>query len=102
MESAVADRRRDIEALCRRFGVRRLDLFGSAAGGSFDPATSDFDFLVDLGDQPQGAYADAWFGLRESLEALLGRPVDLVTEGSITNPYLRASIERTRQPLYGA
>lgn len=102
MESAVTERRRDIEILCRRFGVRRLDLFGSAASGAFDPATSDFDFLVDLGDQPQGAYADAWFGLRESLEALLGRPVDLVTEGSVTNPYLRASIERTRQPLYGA
>ena len=82
--------------------VYRCSPYGDWKMGTFDPATSDFDFMVDLGEQAPGAYADAWFGLRESLEALLGRPVDLVTEGSVTNPYLRADIERTRQRLYGA
>lgn len=102
MDTAIGAHLSDIEALCRRFGVRRLDLFGSAAGDRFDPSRSDFDFLVDLGEQPSAAYVDAYFGLQESLEQLLGRPVDLVTEPSLTNPYLRKSILQSRQLLYAA
>lgn len=101
MHAAIFSRREDIAALCRQFGVKRLDLFGSAAEGSFDPLRSDFDFLVDLGERPSAAYVDAYFGLHESLEQLLGRPVDLVTERSVTNPHLRQSILQSRQPLYG-
>ena len=101
MDAAISSRREDIAALCRQFGVKRLDLFGSAAGGEFDPLRSDFDFLVDLGERSSAAYVDAYFGLHESLERLLGRPVDLVTERSVTNPYLRRSILQSRQPLYG-
>ena len=101
MHAAILSRREDIAALCRQFGVKRLDLFGSAADGSFDPLRSDFDFLVDLGERPSAAYVDAYFGLHESLERLLGRPVDLVTERSVTNPYLRQSILESRKPLYG-
>lgn len=45
----IAERRSDIAALCRRFGVRRLVVFGSAArGADFDPARSDLDFLVEF------------------------------------------------------
>lgn len=102
MDTAIDAHLSDIEALCRRFGVKRLDLFGSAAGDRFDPSRSDFDFLVDLGEQPSAAYVDAYFGLQESLEQLLGRPVDLVTEPSLTNPYLRKSILQSRQLLYAA
>lgn len=91
----------EIAALCRRFGVRRLDLFGSAATGAFDPATSDIDLLVsfapDLAD-----YAGAFFGLLEGLEALFGRSVDLVSEESIANPYLRRQIMAERRPLFRA
>lgn len=102
MDAAISSRREDIAALCRRFGVKRLDLFGSAASGGFDPRHSDFDFLVDLGEQPSAAYVEAYFGLQESLATLLGRPVDLVTDRSLTNPYLRTSILQSRQPLYAA
>lgn len=102
MDTAIASRREDIAALCRRFGVKRLDLFGSAASGVFDPRRSDFDFLVDLGEQSSAAYVEAYFGLQESLESLLGRPVDLVTDSSLTNPCLRSSILKSRQPLYAA
>ncbi len=57
-----------LPALCRRFGVRRLDLFGSAASGRFDPGRSDLDFVVSFADLlPPAAYADAWFGLRAEL-----------------------------------
>lgn len=102
MDTAISSRREDIAALCRRFGVQRLDLFGSAASGGFDPRRSDFDFLVDLGEQSSAAYVEAYFGLQESLESLLGRPVDLVTDRSLTNPYLRHNILQSRQPVYAA
>jgi hypothetical protein len=102
MHAAILSRRGDIQALCRQFGVKRLDLFGSAAEGEFDRSCSDFDFLVDLGEQQPGAYADAYFGLMESLERLLGKPIDLVTEPSLTNPYLRRNIEGTRRLIYAA
>ena len=102
MDASITVRRGDIAALCRLFGVKRLDLFGSAATGNFDPQRSDFDFMVDLGERSSAAYVDAYFGLQESLEKLLGRPVDLVTERSVTNPYLRKNILHTRQLLYAA
>ena len=89
-----------LAVLCRRFAVRRLDLFGSAATGRFDPARSDLDFLVSFEELPDAAYADAYFGLREGLEALFGRPVDLLTEPALQNPYLRRRIEVERRRLF--
>jgi uncharacterized protein len=59
--------------LCRRFHVRRLDLFGSAATGrGFDPVRSDLDMLVTFDPLASADYADAYFGPREALEALAG------------------------------
>jgi predicted nucleotidyltransferase len=71
--------REELRALCRRFHVRWLDLFGSAARGDFDPEHSDIDFLVEFDRaHPEALSLNTYFGLKESLEALLGRPVDLV------------------------
>ena len=89
-----------LPALCRRFHVRQLDLCGSAADGRFDPVHSDLDFLVAFEELPGAAYADAYFGLHESLVALFGRAVDLVTETALENPYLRRQIEAQRQRLF--
>ncbi len=91
-----------LPALCRRFRVRRLDLFGSAVEGErFDQARSDLDFLVVFEEMPGGAaYADAYFGLREGLAGLFGRAVDLVTESALENPYLRRRVEAQRQRLF--
>jgi hypothetical protein len=89
-----------IAELCRRFGVRRLDLFGSAATGRFDPARSDLDFLVAFNEMPPGKYAKACFGLREGLEQLFERPIDLLTEPALVNPYLRRQIESEKRTLY--
>lgn len=86
--------------LCRRFNVRCLDLFGSAANGQFDPARSDLDFLVGFQELPASAYADAYFGLRDALAALFGREVDLLTEPALENPYLRRQIEAQRRRLF--
>ena len=89
-----------LPALCRHFHVRQLDLFGSAADGRFDPAHSDLDFLVAFEALPGAAYADAYFGLRDGLAGLFGRPVDLLTEPALENPYLRRRIEAQRQRLF--
>jgi uncharacterized protein len=102
MIADISLHREELRQLCRRFHVRRLDVFGSAVRGDFDPARSDLDFLVEFQHLPPGAYADAFFGLKEALEQLLGRPVDLVAAAAIRNPYFRESVERTRSLLYAA
>ncbi len=94
--------REEVVVLCTRFGVRRLDVFGSAAGGAFDPSRSDIDFLVEL-EPPDGlSRFDAFFGLKEALEELLGRPVDMVDPSALENPYFAAAVERSRQAIYAA
>ncbi len=92
----------EVVELCRRFGVRRLDVFGSATGSEFDPARSDIDFLVELEPPVGTSRFDAFFGLKEGLEALFGRPVDLVDPSALKNPYFAAMVEHTRQELYAA
>jgi hypothetical protein len=92
----------ELQALCRRFHVRRLDLFGSAARGDFDPEQSDIDFLIEFDrSAPQHSF-DAYFGLKEALEALFGRPVDLVEASAVRNPYLKARIDDSREPVFEA
>ncbi len=86
--------------LCRRFRVRRLDLFGSATDARFDSTRSDLDFVVAFESLSGSAYADAYFGLREGLAELFGREVDLITEPALENPYLRRQVEAQRQRLF--
>lgn len=88
--------------LCLKHRVRRLELFGSAAGQGFDPESSDIDFLVEFHKLEDNEYADAYFGLLEDLKALYRREVDLVVESAVKNPYLRQSIDRSRTLLYAA
>jgi predicted nucleotidyltransferase len=95
-------RRAELESLCRRFGVRRLDVFGSAAAGELPSDESDVDLLVEFEPPVGPGYADRYFGLLEALEALLGRPVDLVVDSAITNPYFRESVTRSKVALYAA
>lgn len=100
MSNLIEQRKSELIALCRRSGARRLDVFGSAARGDFDAATSDLDFLVAFDDLPPSQYADAFFELKESLESLFGRSVDLLTEASLENPYFRERVYAERKPVY--
>jgi predicted nucleotidyltransferase len=102
MDSFVAQHRNEITEICRRFRVRRLELFGSAVADRFDPERSDVDFLVDFEPLADGEHADAYFGLLEALTALLARPVDLVITRAIRNRYFLEAIEPTRTLLYAA
>lgn len=95
-QSAIAD-------LCRRYQVQRLDVFGSAARGEdFDLEHSDADFLVKFAESPQSPSLKDFFALRQELEQLIGRNVDLAEATALRNPYLLASIEQNRELVYAA
>ncbi len=100
MNELIENQRDAIRSLYQTYGVRRLDLVGSAATGAFDAVTSDLDFVATFGDTRSPGYADRYLGFAEALEALLGRSVDVITERSIRNPYFRQAVEASRQPVY--
>ena len=102
MDKSVEDKRAELAELCTRHSVKRLELFGSAATGAFNPHTSDLDFLVQFEAMPPPAHADHYFALLEALESLFGRHVDLVEAGAVHNPYFLRAIDRTRVVLYAA
>ena len=102
MRADIEARRPEIEALCRRFAVNRLELFGSAAAASSWRPDSDLDLLVEFRDPDSAGYADRYFGLLEALEQLFGRPIDLVVDAAIKNPYFRQSVARSKALLYAA
>jgi len=89
-----------LATLCRRYRVRQLQLFGSAATGAFIPATSDLDFIAEFADTQAADYADRYLDFAEALEKLFDRRVDLLTKRSIRNKFFRAEVERTAQVIY--
>jgi hypothetical protein len=99
---AIEQKREQLANLCRQYHVQRLALFGSALRDDFNSLHSDLDFLVEFEPLPAGTYADTYFGLMEALEQLFQRPVDLVVESAIKNPYFRESVERSKALLYAA
>lgn len=102
MHELIEAKRAAIEELCRALSVRRLDLFGSAVGDSFDVEASDVDVLVDFDAGPGFDYFGTYFDLKEGLERILGRRVDLVSATSIRNPYFKQQVLDTRELLYAA
>ncbi len=103
MIALIQDRRQELNELCKRYRVKRLELFGSAANdGSFDAGRSDLDFLVDFFPLARGEHADHYFGLREDLESLFGRRIDLVMVTAVKNPYFLQAIDACREALYAA
>lgn len=102
MNRLIEEKREDLEHICRRHRVQRIELFGSAAGIGFDPTRSDLDFLVTFQELGFNQYADAYFGLLEDLQTLFQRPVNLVVASAIQNPYFRQAVESTRTLIYAA
>jgi len=91
-----------VSSLCRRYGVRKLELFGSATTGAFDAQRSDLDFLIEFDPDGDDSLFHRYFGLNEDLEALLGRNLDLVMVGTLKNPYFIDSVNKTRQTVYAS
>jgi len=99
-----------LQELCREHGVRELHAFGSSASddGAFDPGRSDFDLLVEFVDEDLGPWMKRFFDFQRACEALLGRRVDLVLASALrgpqshASPFIRASVEARKVPVYAA
>lgn len=97
----VAERLSQVRALCEKYGVKSLSIFGSAVKGTFDPAKSDLDFVVEfLPDTPVGGLRGPYFSLLDELHELFGRNIDLVERKAIENPYFIQVLALTQQPIY--
>lgn len=102
MVPLIEQHRAAIAALCRKYQVKRLELFGSAARGDFDPATSDVDFFVEFKSYEDPKIADYWFGLQEDLEKILGYKADLTSLRAAMNLYFLEVANRDKVAMYAA
>ena len=103
MVSLIEEHRLQIDDLCRKFDVKRLEVFGSALSEEkFDVRSSDLDFLIEFCPMEPVQHAKSYFGLLEALQNLFSRQIDLVEVKAISNPYLLDSINRKRQEVYAA
>jgi uncharacterized protein len=89
-----------IRDLCTRYKVTKLFAFGSVLRDDFNKK-SDIDLIVDFQNVDLYEYADNYFELKESLEKVFNREVDLLEEKAIKNPYLKKSIDSSKQLIYG-
>ncbi|MBK9192557.1 MAG: nucleotidyltransferase domain-containing protein [Crocinitomicaceae bacterium] len=89
-----------IKELCAKHRVARLFVFGSVLTNKFSK-NSDIDFVVDFSDVSLYEYADNYFDLKKSLEKIFQRPVDLLEDKAIKNPFLIQSIDSSKQIIYG-
>ncbi len=99
MNRIVIDNIDNLKALCILYNVKSLYAFGSVCTEKFSD-DSDIDLLISFKPMGYGEYADAYFELVEKFEELLKRPVDLVTDKSLANPYFIESLNRTKTPIY--
>lgn len=89
-----------INTLCKNHRVKSLFVFGSALTDKFN-VESDIDLIVEFNDLPLEEYADNYFDFKFSLQDILKRPIDLLEEKAIKNPYFRNNIEKSKQLVYG-
>ena len=103
MHAFISDNTAELGRICQSFKVRRLEIFGSAAEGPFDTERSDIDLLVEfLPDADLGPWMARFFDLKQALEELFGRSVDLVMSSAMRNPWFMREVNRTRRLLYAA
>jgi hypothetical protein len=100
MIDLITDNLDAIAELCRRYGVRKLEVFGSAATGEFDPEKSDIDLIVDFADLSPGL-ANRYLALADALEALFGRRIDLIEDAPFENPFFRYGVKKSRKTIFG-
>jgi uncharacterized protein len=101
MSLLIKENLEQIGRLCRLYGVRKLELFGSILRPDFDPVRSDVDLLVEFQPQVASSFAN-FLDLKDALEDLFGRHVDLLELRAIRNRRLRHHIEQSKSPLYAA
>lgn len=100
MQTLISDNIDRIKTLCLAYNVKSLFAFGSVCTDRFDDK-SDVDLLISFNPMDYGDYADAYYDLADKFEILFQRPVDLVTDKSLSNPYFIDSVNQTKTLLYG-
>jgi len=99
----IAEKLPEVRALCEKYYVRRLTLFGSAVKGTFDPGKSDVDFIVEFEWHPDPLERGRrWLELWEELKDVFDRDVDLIVNTTIENPYFAQLVELAHRDLYAA
>jgi predicted nucleotidyltransferase len=99
MQNIISKNLDKIESLCETYNVKSLFAFGSVCTDHFNDH-SDIDLLISFKPMDFGDYADTYFELAEKFEMLFHRPVDLVTDKSLSNPYFIDSVNQTKILLY--
>ncbi len=101
MHTLVERKKDKLVALCQKYDVKTMHLFGSVCTSNFTPE-SDIDILISFKEVSIDKYTDNYFELHYELEKLFKRKVDLITENALSNPYFIESVEATKQLLYAA
>ncbi|MBP9924471.1 MAG: nucleotidyltransferase domain-containing protein [Cyclobacteriaceae bacterium] len=96
----IKEKHTDFVDLCQSHKVDKIYAFGSSITDHFDPVKSDIDLVVKINIDDPADRGEALLSLWDKLEALFNRKVDLLTEDSIRNPYLRSNINRTKKLIY--
>ncbi|HRK54304.1 MAG TPA: nucleotidyltransferase domain-containing protein [Cyclobacteriaceae bacterium] len=96
----LREKHSDFVDLCRSHKVDKIYAFGSSITDHFDPEKSDIDIVVKIDIDEPADRGEALLSLWDKLEILFQRKVDLLTEDSIRNPYLKANINRTKRLIY--
>jgi hypothetical protein len=100
MQDLISNNIEKIKSLCLAHNVKTLFAFGSVCTDKFND-NSDIDLLISFYPMDYGDYADTYFELADKLEGLFHRPVDLVTDKSLSNPYFIDSVNQTKTLIYG-
>jgi uncharacterized protein len=96
----IVKKKKDFTLLCKSHNVKYLYIFGSSVNERFDPKTSDIDLLVEIDSQDPIDRGEKLLSLWDLFENFFNRKVDLLTESSIRNPYLKNNIESTKVLIY--
>jgi len=102
MISILRDKQKEIDTLCRKYGVKQLDVFGSASDGTFEDGRSDIDFWVEFFPKEPVQYSDDFWAFEDALRQLLNTQIDLVEAKAQKNPYFIRDVLKSKVPLYAA
>ena len=96
----ISKRLEDFKAVCSNHGVKYLYAFGSSVTDRFNSESSDIDLLVEIDDSDPIERGEKLISLWDTFEDFFHRKVDLLTDSSIRNPFLRKSIDSTKVLIY--
>jgi predicted nucleotidyltransferase len=100
LKEVISKKQSDFTLLCKSHNVKYLYAFGSSISDKFDPKESDIDLLVEIDSEDPVDRGEKLLSLWDLFEGFFKRKVDLLTESSIRNPFLRKSIDKTKILIY--